>query len=112
MSQYTTNIREKDIALIASGGTDSNILNSLGRTLVALRFPAAFTGATISFKVSNEADGTFLPLYDKAGTLIAITATDGAHVSLPSDLYSCRYIKIISAGAEGAARSIEAIFAI
>lgn len=98
---------------IASSGTESEARPINGIKVFALILPT-MTGATISFKVSDSATGTFVPLYDDAGNLISITATDDACVALTSSAASmglapCKWVKLVSASAEAAERSIKLI---
>lgn len=67
--------------------------------------PAAFTGASVSFKVS--ADGsTWNALYNASNTLISITiGTDRAY-PFPAEALGAKYVQLLSASNEGAARSI------
>ena len=78
-----------------------------------LHMPAAWTAASIGFKVSSSPGGTYLPLYDEGGDLVQIgsPSVDCAY-QLPIALYGALHFKLWSqdgAGADenqGAARSI------
>lgn len=97
---------------IASGQTTSDAVDIQYFALAGLIFPAAFTGATITFQVSDALDGTFVELVDQAGAAISVTATDGKAVGLDDaarELAPWRYFKIVSAGAEAADREIKLI---
>lgn len=86
-----------------------------GRALVRLGFPSTFTGTTVTFTVqafppADPAAPTiapvFRPLYDDAGNLVTVTATDNSSVEVP-ELSGCYAFTIVSGSSEAAARSIE-----
>lgn len=100
-------------ATIANGATTSNSidLDSYGsdQGLVGLVMPAAFTGASITFNVSLD-DVTYQQLFTSANAALSITVTAGKTYSFAQDFRSeiapYRYIQIVSASSEGAARTI------
>lgn len=96
-------------ATIANGQTTSDVIDLGGFTHVGVIMPAAITGATCSLVVCDTATGTFAPLHDNAGALKTITWTAAKAFTLGReagiDLTAFRYIKLVSAGAEGAART-------
>jgi hypothetical protein len=73
--------------------------------IFGLVMPAAFTGATVSFKVSAD-NATFQPLYDNAGAAVSLTVGASQSFDLPTALASWPYWKVVSASAEGAARTL------
>lgn len=92
-------------ATIANNAQDSSAIDMRGYAQGGFVLPAAFTGATVSFKVS--ADGTtYVAFYDSANALVSITVTQGQGYAFPIGLFAFPYVKIRSASAEGAARSI------
>lgn len=98
-------------ATIANGATTSNVIDLEHWMLVGLIF-GTFTGATISFTVSTVGDGTFVPLVDEAGAAISVVATDNSAVGLDAaarELAPWRFIKIVSASSEAAARTISLV---
>ena len=78
-----------------------------------IAMPAAWTAASIGFKVCATSDGTYLPKYDDTNTLVQITPAevDKAY-NFPTELFASHYVKLWSqdgsAGDEnqGAARTI------
>jgi hypothetical protein len=90
---------------IANGATDSGTLIFDHYSFGMFVIPAAFTGATVSFLVS--ADGTtFFPLRNAANSLISYTVTVGNAYPFPDEVGAAHSLKIRSASAEGAARTI------
>lgn len=100
-------------ATIANGATTSNSIDmdNYGSLegLVGIVMPAAFTGASISFNVSID-DTTYQALTDSSNAAVSITVTAGKTYAFKQDVRSCispwRFIQIVSASSEGAARSI------
>lgn len=100
-------------ATIAINSTTSNSidLDAYGSLegLVGFVMPAAFTGASISFNVSVD-DTTYQALNDSSNAAVSITVTAGKSYSFKQDVRSLlspwRFIQIVSASSEGAARSI------
>lgn len=91
--------------IIPSGQTDSNGFIYDPYSFGLFVIPAAFTGASVSFKVS--ADGSnFYPLRSAANTLISYTVAAGTAYPFPDELGGAIYARIVSASAEGAARTI------
>ena len=78
-----------------------------------LYMPAAWTAASIGFKIATETGGTYTPLYDDAAAIVEIDgpSVDNAYV-LPKELFAAQHVKLWSqdgAGAntnQGAARTI------
>lgn len=90
---------------IASAATESDAFDARGYGRFLLLMPAAFTGATISFKVSHD-NVTYKRLRGSDNQIVQVTVVADEAYSLPAALGSCRYFKIVSASAEGAARSL------
>lgn len=91
--------------VIKAGQATSNAVDLNEDYIKNLIFPAAFTGATVSFKASiNGRD--FYPVYDDEGTLVTVTATDGAYVTNLLKLAGIRFLQIVSASNEAADRVI------
>lgn len=90
---------------IANGETVSSAFDASQFASFGLVMPSAFTGATISFQVS--ADGvTYQALYDSTNTLVSVTVAASRSYDLPSTLAAWQSFKVVSASAEGAARSL------
>lgn len=67
-----------------------------------IRMPAAWTAASIGFKVAEAADGTFLPLYDDDGNLVQIDSpsVSQAYVA-PAPLGAGHFVKLWSQNGSG-----------
>lgn len=63
---------------------------------VIFHMPAVWTAADISFQVAFEADGTYIPLNDIAGNLVAITPAVDRSYAFPSSLEGAKYVKLWS----------------
>lgn len=98
---------------IANGGTTSNELDIAGAKFVAIQMPAAITGATFKVHGASVSGGTFAEIVDDTGAAVSITATAAKNIGLSSTvmakLSAFRFIKLVSASAEGAARSFNLI---
>lgn len=99
-------------ATIASGAALSEAFNIKNFALGLLHMPAAWTTADIGFYVSSTVAGTYLPLYNEDGGLLAISGPEASKAYvLPARLGAASYMKLWSnlAGADenqGAERSI------
>lgn len=91
-------VRNATVA-IAISTTDTDAIASAGSNTGTFQIPAAFTGATMQPKFSN--DGTN---YTAVGSTISVSA-NGTYV-IPADCFRARYFKLTSASSEAAARTI------
>lgn len=92
---------------IASAAQTSSEADLGGLSLLAIRFPAAFTGTTVTFTGSTSSGGTFQTLYDNTGTLITYTVAQGKDtICNPAHFAAYEYIKVVSGSSEGAARTV------
>lgn len=85
--------------VIANGASLSAMLDCSGGKLQGIIMPSAWTAAGLSFAVSNKSDGTFVPLYDNAGSEVTVTAAINQALNLaaaPKSLDAWRFIKIRS----------------
>ena len=94
---------------ISNGGTVSTAADFHSTVFSGIVLPAAFSGATITFQAS--ADGvTYQTLYNDSNTAITITVTQARTYAFKADLMNqlgaWRFVKVVSAGAEGADRYI------
>lgn len=96
-------------AVISSGQTTSAVVDISGYSSVLMALPAAMTGTTISFQVSDTRAGTFQSLYDSSNTLISISITASRTIALPFEVGMANFIKLVSGSSEGADRTITLI---
>jgi hypothetical protein len=102
----------KASATIAISATTSNAVSVGQSTVVGVEFPAAFTGATVSFTTCDTFDGTYLPLYDTANALVTVTKTGAAGIASinPRTVEGLLpYVKVVSASTEAAERAVKLI---
>jgi len=101
-------------ATIPISTTTSDEINFTHSIPQAIVFPAAMTGATVTFTNAAESGGTFVPVINStvsaaatSTTTYAITVT--ASRQIPIDPYVARslaFAKVVSASSEAAARDI------
>lgn len=101
-----TAYQTKFTATIANGAQDSDAIEFKDFAQGGFMLPATFTGASMSFKVSND-NVTYAPLHDSSDALISITVTQGRAYAFPIGSFGFAYLKLRSASAEGGARSID-----
>jgi hypothetical protein len=89
---------------IGNGTALSGAINSQLFPGGSIITPAAWTAASIGFKVCSTPDGTFVPLRDQIGALVQITGVvidAAAAYPLPDELFGCLYFKLWSCTAAG-----------
>lgn len=104
-------------ATIPNGATTSNSIDTSSfdslQGFVGFVAPAAFTGASITFNVSVD-DVTYQQLFSSANSAVSISITAGKSYAFTQDVRSelipWRYIQIVSASSEGAARTFTLLF--
>jgi hypothetical protein len=93
---------------IAADASESGILDTKGKTVAGVILPAAWTTADLSFLVCNSYSGTYVPLYDSAGTEVkvpsaSISTSESRAFDLDSNAFMpWRYVKVRS-GVNGTA---------
>lgn len=108
-SKYTQERLEQLTATIANGQTISDAISSLGKTLVGLITPAAFTGTIITFQISMDGT-TYKTFYNSAGAIATVTVGVDRHIGLvPADFAGARFFKLVSGSSEAAEREITVI---
>tara|TARA_R110000868_G_scaffold17344_1_gene76325 strand:+ start:8474 stop:8836 length:363 start_codon:yes stop_codon:yes gene_type:complete len=93
------------IATIADGDTTSNAVDVGGTSILAFITDANLDATTFTFLSSNTLAGTYFPLKDM-GTGIALvsqTGTSAQYATLPADLTSVEYLKIVANTAQSGA---------
>lgn len=97
-------------ASIANGGTTSSVVRVHPASGIALQMPAVFTGTAIAFHGCATASGTFAAIEDRDGNAVSLAAAAGDRASLTGEeldaVLAWPYVKLVSNGAEGAAREI------
>lgn len=91
--------------VIANGAQGSGAILYSGYRSGIFVIPSAFSGATVSFKVSQDAS-TWNALYNDSNTLISITVGTDRAYRIPVEALGAKWLQIFSASAEGAARTI------
>lgn len=95
----------KQTAVIALNAAASSAIPIASYRRGGFIIPAAFTGASVSFKVSQDGT-TWTALYNSSNTLISITVGTDRAYPLPTEAFGFEYVQIVSASNEAAARSI------
>lgn len=91
---------------IANAASGSSAIDCLAMVLVGIKFPAAFTGTTVTFEMCDTIDGTYVPVYNSSGQ-VSYTIAQGRYYAIdPKDLQGIRFLKIKSGSTEGAARTL------
>ena len=90
---------------IASGSTASAAFGTGQATRGSFQIPSAFTGATVTFKVSNDGT-TFTNCPVEGNESVTPTVAANGTYSFPEKFFSFRYGQLVSASAEAAARTI------
>lgn len=112
MSLFTRRVRTQTVT-IASGANLSDAIDFRSFAGGIVHMPAAWTAASIGFKVSSTMAGTYLPLFDDDDALVQIdsAAVDQAY-QINDAVFASSYVKLWSQdGSEGdtnqaAARSL------
>ena len=93
-------------AVIPISTTTSDAITTNGLSLVGIYIPAAFTGTSLNFLVSETLGGTYVPLYNKSGEVTYTVAPAQFLAIAPIDFYGVPFLKIVSNSSEAAARSL------
>ena len=96
---------------IASGDTESAVIDTTGYMFGSFQLPAAFTGSGVTIHGAMSADGTFksVPAYDTnaAGTAYGVITAGADDLRFfPAEISAVPFIKIVSNGTEAADRTI------
>lgn len=84
-------------AVIAADASLSGAVSLGGYALVAIKMPADWTAASLTFQASDDDDDTFYNMYSTDGTELTAQAADDRWIAIaPSDFVGARYIKIRS----------------
>ena len=99
-------------ATIANGAQLSGELDLQYYKLVALEF-ATMTGTALTFTAASATGGTFVDVYDDAGSQVSITIASDTVVGITGTpagaIAPLRFVKLKSGSAEGAERTVNVI---
>lgn len=95
-----TSIIRRTTTITVTIAASANLSDALDFTRLVqglVRMPAAWTAASIGFKVSGTEGGTYLPLYDDDGALVQIDAPVASRAyTLPVALAGALWVKLWS----------------
>ena len=93
-----------------AGGTASKSITLSGVTVCGFHIPAAFTGTSITFLVSDTGtdQGNFNTLTDDAGATISYTVSASKYArAKPADFAGVQCMKVVSGSSEAANRVVK-----
>lgn len=91
---------------IASSGTTTPAISTIGLSLVGIQLPASFTGTTITFLGSFDGVTYQIVKSTTSGTSLSYTVAQATYVAIdPTPFYGLAFIKLVSGSSEGGARS-------
>jgi hypothetical protein len=94
---------------IANGATASNSVDFKNHILTGIEFPAALTGTGVTIQVSQD-EANWATVYQASGD-VTIAKQNSKLVLVGTTLRSLeglgRYLRVVSSGAEGAARTLK-----
>jgi hypothetical protein len=95
-------------ATIADGATESSVVTVGDNLPSGIKTPAGWTTASITFKASESAGGTFVPVYDASGALLTIASAAASrwYAIAPQDLAGVPYLKLVSSVAQAGGDSL------
>lgn len=101
MGTFVSNHRGSPLAYVAltvaSGASATEELNTLGFIPVAIKTPAAWTTAALTFLGCEVSGGTYCDVYDDAGTEYSVAASTSRYILLnPAAFASFQFIKVRS----------------
>ena len=88
---------------IASGATASDAFATYGYRWIAVEMPAAITGTAMALHGANHEGATFKALIDAGGAVSE--STSASQIVLFGEVVVTPWMKLVSNGAEGAART-------
>lgn len=97
-------------ATIANGATDSNWVQLKGKQLVAVVFPAAFTGTSVRFRARVDSGAGNIIEQKESTTDFSLTFAASGWVPVSVDVFcGVPEVQIVAGSAQGAARTIRLI---
>lgn len=98
---------KETIVTIASGQSQSSVLDGWGFSPIMILVPAAFTASNITFQVSKDGN-TFYQLTDYVGTLISVPAEQGMAIPLDANNFGgIRFFRITTSAVQAADRIVD-----
>lgn len=92
---------------ILNTATASSAIDCAGLTLCGVKFPAVFTGTTITFQMCDTIGGTYVPVHNAAGTAITYTIAASRYAAIdPKDFHGINFLKIVAGTAQAADRTL------
>jgi hypothetical protein len=91
---------------IANGASASNALDIREFASGMIRLPSAMTGTAFAIHGCDTVDGTFVAIEGTDGNALAMTFAVSTWMTVPEAVFGASYIKFVSNGTEGAARSL------
>lgn len=95
-------------AVIASGETDSSVVNMSNFTLAAVEIPASMTSTALTFNVGSSS-ASVAPLKDMTDSAVSVTISNTAAVYRldANDFNGFQYVQVVAGSSEGAARTLK-----
>lgn len=82
-------------ATIADSGTESDVIDLRGCTLVGAYIPSGFDGSTLAFKASQSEGGTFYDVYT-FGTDLSYIVTASKYIAIDKeDFLGVQFLKLV-----------------
>ncbi|MBD3299832.1 MAG: hypothetical protein GF347_00590 [Candidatus Moranbacteria bacterium] len=90
--------REYDwtIAVIPAGSARSEEIDVTMAAGIAVSVDNSMSGTHLAIYATHESGGTMRPVRDKDNSLLIVTATDGAIIVLPPEVFPLGYISLVS----------------
>ena len=102
-------IRVDDLTIAISAQTSTILKLDQDKMVTGVITPSAFTSISISFEAGIDIN-SMIPLHNENGVLIAVPIAASRHSILdPSDFVGIRFIRILSASAEAAERTLQIV---
>lgn len=107
LTGYQGNFNPNLAVTIASGQSESSVINCGGLVLCAVLLPATFTGTALTFEASVDGTNFFAVKSTTSGTSLSYTVAQGTYCAIdPKDLQGINFLKIKSGSTEGALRTL------
>ncbi len=103
------NTKATTVTIPNGGTTTPTIPMDPNKIPLAIELPAAFTGASISFRGSSLSGGSPVPIFFES-TLYSVTVAASRFISLNRNAFEgVRFLQIVSNASELAARDIQLV---